>query len=163
MRTLEERVRQLEDIEALRALEAAYCRLLDDGEWAALVELFTPDGEFVGLSRARGRPALLEFFSGLTESGLTAFWHYVTSLEIDVDGDTAYLRSFLWQPCVLNGTPHVAAGRYTDTAVRVGDGRWRYRSKRVAFDYFAPLSAGWDRGRYVLEAARVSAHRGEER
>jgi ketosteroid isomerase-like protein len=154
---LEERIRRLEDREALRALDAAYCRLLDDADWPALVELFTEDGEFAGLSSVRGRPALQEFFAGLAEGGLTAFWHHVTNLEIAVDGDVAHLRSFLWQPCVLHGVPHVAAGRYTDVAVRAGDGRWRYRSKRVAFDYFAPLTEGWDRGRYALESARASA------
>ncbi|WP_219417812.1 nuclear transport factor 2 family protein [Pseudonocardia nigra] len=161
--TLEERIRRLEDREALRALDAAYCRLLDDGDWEALVELFTVDGEFVGLSRARGRPALLEFFAGLADGGLTAFWHHVTNLEIDLDGDVAHLQSFLWQPCVLDGVPHVAAGRYTDIAVRVGEGRWRFRCKRVSFDYFAPLTDGWDRARYALEAARATAEPDQER
>jgi hypothetical protein len=46
---------------------------------------------------------------------------------------------------------------------RVGDGQWRYRTKRVAFDYFAPLRDGWAPARYALEAARATAHRHEER
>ncbi|GAA4865014.1 nuclear transport factor 2 family protein [Pseudonocardia benzenivorans] len=155
MTTLEQRLQRLEDLEAIRALDAEYCRVLDDGEWAALVDLFTSDGEFIGLSRARGHEELLAFFSGLAEGGLTAFWHHVTNLEIDLDGDTASVRSFLWQPCVLHGVPHVAAGRYRDTVTRAG-GRWRYRTKQVLFHYFAPLSEGWGDGVFTLDAARAT-------
>lgn len=110
MISVEERLRWLEDIEAIRALDAEYCRLLDDGDWPALMRLFTPDGEFVGLNLARGHADLLEFFGSLVNKGLTAFWHHVTNLEIDVDGGTAFARSFLWQPCVLNGEAHLARG-----------------------------------------------------
>lgn len=155
MSAVEERLRRLEDLEAIRALDAAYCRALDDGDWDALVDLFTEDAEFVGLSRARGRRDLRDFFAGLAGGGLTAFWHHVTNLEIDLDGDTARARSFLWQPCVLDQVPHVAAGRYADHLVREDD-RWRYRSKTVTFHYFAPLRDGWDHGLFTVEAARAT-------
>lgn len=153
MTGLESRLRRLEDLEAIRALDAEYCRLLDDGDWPALADLFTVDGEFAGLSHARGQAELLVFFAGLATNGLTAFWHHVTNLEVTVDGDRASVRSFLWQPCVLHGEPHVAGGRYHDELLRVG-GRWRYRRKQVVFDYFAPAREGWDHGRFSLDAAR---------
>jgi hypothetical protein len=35
--TVEERLRRLEDAEAIRSLDARYCRLLDDGDWPGLV------------------------------------------------------------------------------------------------------------------------------
>lgn len=41
MSTLESRLRRLEDLEAIRALDAEYCRLLDRGDWAGLARLFT--------------------------------------------------------------------------------------------------------------------------
>jgi len=156
MGSVESRLQRLEDLETIRGLDAEYCRVLDDGNWPALIELFTPDGEFIGLSHARGHAELLAFFGGLAACGLTAFWHHVSNLEIDLDGDTARVRSFLWQPCVQDGIAHVAGGRYTDTLVRT-DGRWRYRSKRVSFDYFAPLTDGWAPGRFSLESARATA------
>ena len=155
MTTLDDRLRRLEDIEAIRALDAQYCRVLDDGDWPALVRLFTADGEFVGLNRARGHADLLEFFGGLAAKGLTAFWHHVTNLEIDLDGDTARTRSFLWQPCVLDGVPHLAAGRYHDSLVRTPEG-WRYVCKQVSFDYFAPLTDGFDHGRFSVDWARAT-------
>lgn len=146
------RLRRLEDTEEIRRLDATYCRLLDGGDWDGLAELFTPDGEFIGLDRVRGRAELRRFFGTLSDGGLTAFWHYVTNHEITIDGDTAQVRSALWQPCVQDGVPHVAAGRYHDHLVRL-DGNWRYRSKQVAFDYFAPLTDGWDHGRFTLPSA----------
>ncbi len=152
MTPVEDRLRRLEDVEAVRTLDAVYCRLLDDGDWPALVQLFTPDGAFDGLRRVEGHADLLAFFSGLADGGLTAFWHHVSNLEVSVDGDTATVRSLLWQPCVVDGVPHVAAGRYADALVRTPDG-WRYRVKQVRFSYWAPLAEGWDAGRYALAAA----------
>jgi ketosteroid isomerase-like protein len=150
--SVEERLRRLEDAEAVRTLDAVYCRLLDDGDWPGLAELFTPDGVFDGLRRVEGHAALLAFFSGLAGTGLTAFWHHVSNLEVSVDGDTASVRSLLWQPCVVDGVPHVAAGRYADDLVRTPVG-WRYRVKQVRFSYWAPLTEGWAVGRYALAAA----------
>src|SRR3712207_3754606 len=122
MSDVETRLRRLEDVEAIRGLDALYCRLLDDVNWPELVAMFTPDGSFDGLSRVTGHADLLAFFSGLAGGGLTAFWHHVSNLEIDVDGDRATVRSLLWQPCVVDGVPHVAAGRYADGLVRTDGG-----------------------------------------
>lgn len=152
MSALEQRLQRLEDLEEIRQLDATYCRLLDNGDWSELVDLFTADGEFIGLDKVRGHDELRRFFSGLADGGLTAFWHYVTNHEILLDGHSAQVRSALWQPCVQDGVPHVAAGRYHDHLVRL-DGRWRYRSKQVAFDYFAPLTDGWDHGRFSVTSA----------
>ena len=155
MTTLEQRLARLEDHEAIRALDARYCRALDDGDWDNLVDLFTDDGEFVGLSRATGHTSLRRFFGGLARNGLTAYWHHVTNLEITLDAtdpDRAQATSLLWQPCVQDGVAHIAAGRYTDDLERI-DGHWRYRSKRVSFDYFMPLADGWDHGRFTLDSA----------
>jgi ketosteroid isomerase-like protein len=150
------RLRRMEDVEAIRTLDAVYCRLLDDGDWPGLVELFTPDGCFDGLSVVTGRAELLAFFGGLADAGLTAFWHHVSNLEVTVDGDTAAVTSLLWQPCVVDGVAQVAAGRYADRLVRTAAG-WRYALKQVRFAYWAPLAEGWDQHRFALEAARSSA------
>jgi ketosteroid isomerase-like protein len=153
---LEERLRRLEDIEAIRILDAAYCRLLDDGDWPALVALFTEDGVFDGLRRVQGHRDLLAFFGGLADAGMSVFWHHVSNHEIQVTGDSATVRSLLWQPCVVGGVPHVAAGRYADELTRAEEG-WRYRVKQVRFSYWTPLTEGWDRHRFTLESARNAA------
>lgn len=156
MSSLEERLRQLEDVEAIRTLDATYCRLLDDGDWPALVALFTEDGVFDGLSRVQGHHDLLTFFGSLADAGMSVFWHHVSNHEIQVTGDSARVGSLLWQPCVVDGVPHVAAGRYTDELVRTPAG-WRYAVKQVRFSYWAPLTEGWDQHRFTLESARDAA------
>lgn len=156
MSEIEQRIARLEALEAIRDLDARYCRALDDSDWDTLVSLFTDDGEFIGLSRARGHAELRTFFAGLAGAGLTAFWHHVSNLEITLDGtDLAGARSLLWQPCVQDGVPNIAAGRYTDTLRRV-DGIWRYATKQVSFDYFVPLTEGWDRGRFTVASAAAT-------
>jgi hypothetical protein len=59
------RVRALEDREAIKELDARYCRYLDEGQWQRLGECFTEDGVFDGLSRIEGRTAVQDFFAGL--------------------------------------------------------------------------------------------------
>jgi ketosteroid isomerase-like protein len=156
MSDVEARLRRLEDVEAIRTLDAAYCRLLDNADWPALVALFAPEGTFDGLSVVTGRPDLLAFFGGLADGGMTAFWHHVSNHEIAVDGDTATVRSLLWQPCVVHGVTHIAAARYADRLVRTGDG-WRYAVKQVRFDYWGPLRDGWDRHRFGFAPAGTAA------
>lgn len=114
---------------------------------------FTEDGVFDGLSRVSGRPDLLTFFSGLAADGMTALGHHVTNHEIAVKGDVATVRSLLWQPCVVDGVAHVAAGRYADLLLRTPQG-WRYIEKKVRFHYWVPLTDGWDHHRYTPAAAR---------
>ncbi|MFD6894628.1 nuclear transport factor 2 family protein [Rhodococcus sp. NPDC060086] len=155
-RSLLERIARLEDLEVIRTLDARYCRHLDDGNWDALMDLFTDDGEFDGLSHPKGKEEMKTFFAGLADGGLTAFWHFITNLEIDLDGDRATVRSFLWQPCVTDGTASIAAGRYTDEVVKI-DGRWLYKVKQVRFHFFGPLEAGWDENLFALETARRAA------
>ncbi|WP_326600774.1 nuclear transport factor 2 family protein [Rhodococcus sp. PD04] len=156
--SLLDRITRLEDLEAIRKLDAQYCRHLDDGNWDALMDLFTDDGEFDGLSHPRGKEEMRTFFAGLADGGLTSFWHFITNLEIDLDGDGATVRSFLWQPCVTDGAPAIAAGRYNDEVVKI-DGRWLYKVKQVRFHFFGPLEAGWDENLFALDSARGAAVR----
>jgi ketosteroid isomerase-like protein len=153
--TLEDRVRRLEDVEAIRGLDARYCRLIDTADWSGLVSLFTPDGTFDGLQTINGQENLLTFFGGLAGGGMR-WWHHVGNHEIEVAADTADVRSMLWQPCVVDGLAHIAAGRYTDRLVRTADG-WRYERKQVRFDYWGPLTDGWDQHRFGFAPARVAA------
>jgi uncharacterized protein (TIGR02246 family) len=144
--SLEERIQRLEDIHEIGQLRARYCQYLDDGRWDELAELFTADGAFVGLSTARGRDELRTFFAELQRGPLQAWWHFSSNETITVEGDHAYGETWLDQPCVVDGKPHIAAGRYTDDVVREEDGHWRFRERKVTFFFWEPLSAGWRPG-----------------
>ncbi|HVV08869.1 nuclear transport factor 2 family protein [Amycolatopsis sp.] len=145
MDRLEARLRRLEDVHEIGQLRARYCQYLDDGRWAELAALFTEGGAFVGLSTARGREALREFFPGLQRGSLSAWWHFSANETIDVDGDTASGETWLYQPCVVDGEAHIAAGRYRDLLERHGK-RWLFAERRVTFFFWVPTSQAWGPG-----------------
>lgn len=157
---LESRVRRLEDLHEIGQLRARYCQYLDDGRWDELVELFTPDGSFVGLSSVTGTDALRTFFSELQEGRLKAWWHFSSNETIDLDGDVATGETWLHQPCVVDDEAHVAAGRYIDRMRRCDDGVWRFEVREVRFFFWSPADHGWAPGRFGYPpAAKAADHR----
>lgn len=154
---LAERVQRLEDLHALQQLRARYCQHLDDGRWADLVELFIPDCVFVGLSTARGHVELRTFFSGLQDGSLNSWWHFSSNETLALEGDTATGQTWLLQPCVVDGEPEIAAGRYVDKMVRCHDGQWRFAERRVTFFWWADLEHGWDAGCFAWGPAMAAA------
>lgn len=151
-RTLEDRLRRLEDIEEIRKLMFDYQRCLDARDLAGQASLFAPDGEWIGAyGRAQG-PAAIEqtFLSHLAEvdeqlasqgaTGGSTTVHFLGNPVIDVDGETATAEV----PCAFivqgaDGAPVLHTfGHYHDTLGRIG-GRWRFL-RRVSY-YDIPFGA----------------------
>ena len=154
---LEARISRLEDLHEIAQLRARYCHYLDDGRWDDLVELFTEDGSFVGLSTATGRDQLRTFFAGLQQGALQAWWHFSSNETIDLDGDRATGETWLDQPCVVDGQAHIAAGRYADRMTRCTDGRWRFEERKVSFFFWSPVDQGWAPGEFSYAPASAAA------
>lgn len=150
--TFEERITRLEDIHEIGQLRARYCQALDDGRWDELADTFTDDGAFVGLSTARGREEMLEFFPQLNASTVTSWWHFSSNETVELDGGTATGTTWLLQPCVVDGESQIAAGRYEDTMVRTVQG-WRFTERRVSFFFWSSLESGWDAARFSFPPA----------
>ncbi len=150
--TLEERITRLEDIHEIGQLRARYCQALDDGRWEDLADTFTEDGAFIGLSTARGRAEMLEFFPQLNSSPVTSWWHFSSNETVELDGDSATGTTWLLQPCVVDGESQIAAGRYEDTMVRTAHG-WRFQERRVSFFFWSSLESGWDAARFSFPPA----------
>lgn len=153
MSDLEARIKRLEDVHEIGQLRARYCQYLDDGRWDELADLFTEHGRFVGVSTATGRSELRTFFADLQSGPLTAWWHFSANETVTVDGDAANGETWLYQPCVVEGEAHVAAGRYTDSMVRQGE-RWLFSERKVTFFWWVPLAEGWKSGRISWDPAR---------
>jgi hypothetical protein len=160
---LQRRLQRLEDTQVITQLRARYCQLLDDGRWDDLVELFTPDGEFVGLSTARGHAELRTFFARLQEGSLSAWWHFSSNETIELEGDRATGQTWLLQPCVVDGQSQLAAGRYVDTMARGDDGIWRFVRREVRFFWWVDLQTGWDRDRFTYAAGLTAADAAPQR
>lgn len=142
MNDFEQRLRRIEDRQAIAELRAYYCHVLDDRNWEQLAQLFTEDGEFQGLAHVTGRAAILRFFRDTVSTIAEGFWHFCTNATVSLDGDRATGRISMQYLSVKKGVSYVSAGHYDDELRREGD-IWRFRKRKITFYYFAPLSEGF--------------------
>lgn len=160
-RSLEERVRALEDREEIVRLKARYVNY-NDGGWAgpthtdprAVAELFTEDGVWDGRPTsgyARGRQEIRDLFEAF--GAVPFIVHYVTNPLIEVDGDAATGH---WHALVTTTMPDKGAlwvlGIYKEAYVRLSDG-WKFRSLRFDTISSTPYALGWDRQRFAYEGS----------
>ena len=140
--TLEERITRIEDELAIGQLRARYCHLLDDMQWPEFVDLFTPDGEFEGLSKVQGHAELMHFFSQDVPRIAERFWHFCTNGTVDINGHTATGRISMEYISITHGVSYVSAGHYDDVMVKE-DGRWRFKSRKITFYFYSSMSEGF--------------------
>lgn len=158
---LEERVRRLEDLSTLTELKHRYAALCDDDyNPDGLAALFTEDAVWDGgpLGYAEGRAGIREMFARSSERMPFAI-HHVTNSSLELDGDRATGRWYLWQPCLASGgelaDEAVAlwmAGTYDDVYVREG-GQWLIKRTHIQLRMLSPYEAGWA----ALRMAEVGA------
>ncbi len=109
---------------AIRRVLASYCLRLDDGQFGALAELFTPDGSFSYGGTAVSGPAAIEAWFTTNQPPARRGKHLTLNSLIDVDDDHATVTSdYIWVRSVNGVISLGLAGRYQDTLVRT-DGRW---------------------------------------
>ena len=136
---LAKRVQQLEDEKAIREVVIRYGEYLDARDYAAYASLFASDGVWTGgFGSATGPAAIQEMLEknlGKPEQGFVnkADFHLMTTVVVDVDGDTAKARSrYTFFTASPDNRPTIAlAGRYVDEFVREG-GTWKIK-KRTTF------------------------------
>lgn len=139
---LETRLTRIEDELAIGQLRARYCHLLDDMQWEEFVDLFTEDGEFDGLSKVQGRDALMRFFSHDVPKIAERFWHFCTNGTVEINADMAVGRISMEYISTTNGVSYVSAGHYDDVMLKEG-GRWKFKSRKITFYFYSPLSEGF--------------------
>jgi len=133
---LEKRVQQLQDEKAIREVVIRYGEYLDARDYAAYASLFASDGIWTGgFGSATGPAAIQEMLEknlGKPEQGFInkANFHLMTTVVVDVDGDTAKARS---RYTFFTASPEkrptvVLAGRYVDEFVRE-NGTWKIKKR----------------------------------
>jgi hypothetical protein len=134
-----ERIRRIEDRQAIQDIVAAYGRLVDDRNWEEVEKLYAPDSVFdtVG-GRISGRRAVRDYYEQRTNQfGPT--YHYPHSHEVFFDSaDTAHGIVCAHAELAINGDTVWIALRYLDQYVRVSEG-WCFKERRVQFLYVLPL------------------------
>ena len=149
---LERQVRALEDANEIRNLKAEYAAACDDNyDPDRIAALFIEDAtwESQGLGRFEGREAIREFFRGISSHFVFAL-HYGLNPSIEVTGDMASARWYLFMPCTVGEGNQAMwrAGIDDEAYVRV-DGRWMYKSKKSAPIFSTTFEEGWAKQRFI--------------
>ena len=149
----------VDDELAIRSLFARYGHLADSGD-PAFVTLFTEDATWNGgaLGRARTRAKIAIYFAASSQLVPFAI-HHVTNPLIEVDGDRAACRWYLWQPMVMRDVEDALwyAARYDDVCVRQ-DGVWLFQSVEITTRMLSPYAAGF-RQTPILDLAQADLRR----
>lgn len=142
---LEERVRHLEDIEAIEKLQTKLIYANDDGDWQGLADLFVEDGvgEFGPFGHIEGKDELGKFFKGIPAS-LPFRFHTLANPIIKIEGEKATGR-WAFRASVTQAPANRAcwiAGEYISDYVKV-KGEWKFKKVTNKFHYITPYDEGW--------------------
>ena len=130
MKSLEARIRRLEDRAEIIELTARYCRYVTEASKEKIVALYVPDGVFDRTNSngtvARGHAELLKTYGN---SGPNAFLPVIHNHIVELDGDEAAGTCVVESP-VRAGKPNGFVSRYEDKYRRV-DGKWLFAERKV--------------------------------
>lgn len=141
--TLEERITRLEDIEAIRYLQAKYQRCLDTRDFDGIASCFADDVKSAygnGDMSFEGKQAVIGFLVKSMTLDMPST-HLIHGGEIDVEGETAQAKWYLEDFLMLEAYGLVIHGAavYENTYAKV-DGKWLIKVigyKRV-YEYKEP-------------------------
>ncbi len=127
--SLEERLRRLEDRDAIHQLFVDYGRFLDTGNIDAYADLFTEDGELMlgPMGRTKGRENIHALMTKVLDGRVGSSYHVISSPQVQVEGDEAS-SEVMWTVIQrdADGKPRLTSmGRHVDQLRREDDGRWR--------------------------------------
>jgi hypothetical protein len=176
LRTLQRRVQQLEDVEAIKKLQRIYGYYVDKAQWSKVVALFSDDceieiaGRGVYTGSAGARKVFFEIgrmigqpwgTDGLGEGQLHNHIQLQGVVNVARDGRTARGRwRALIQVGVLGRFAHWAEGPYEMEYVKQA-GTWRIRVLRWFPTFYTPYEEGW--GRTGLPMSAMSSENPPDR
>jgi SnoaL-like protein len=144
-REMESRMREMEDREAIKELRHLYSYHVDQGKMAECAALYSDDAvaDFGPLGVFRGRDQVRGFYCEYLPANFVEMRHYVHNHVIRLAGDRGDGECYFEVKLISReGKGFSIAGRYDDEFVRVG-GQWKFKARRVTFDYFLPDGESW--------------------
>lgn len=127
---------EISDRLEIQEVLALYCQTIDRGDWDRFRALFTPDAslDFTAFGGPAGDVEVLISFMQAALASARASHHMVSTVVIDLDGDTANVRSAAHVPITLalpdDGEHTFFSGLwYNDLFVRTSAG-WRIQSRQ---------------------------------
>lgn len=143
---LQQRIAELEDIEAIKRLKYLYAEIADDDHNPdRVIELFVEDGIWEGgqFGFAQGRDDIHTLWQGFREF-IDFSQHNISNARVEVNGDRATATFYLWGPYRIRetGEEYLLTGTYRDDFVKI-DGVWYFEHLRFTPRLWAPLHEGW--------------------
>ena len=144
LRVLEDELRRLGAIEAIKRLRGKYWRCIREGLWDDFLDCFTEDAE-VDLGFGiwmQGKQALAKFYRETFPSLRSVIIPQGHNPEIDVLSDTAATgRWLIDNPQIeMPSNAAVRLGSTYDEEYAKGNGEWRIKRQRVAHIYREPIT-----------------------
>jgi hypothetical protein len=162
--TLEQRLRRLEDIEAIKVLQRTYGYLLDKALWSDLADLFAADGEIEigGRGVYKGHERIHLFLRDVMGKGQDGLGHGQLMNHMQLQGvisldDGAERASGRWRAFIQAGEfgkhAQFAEGVYENEYVRQ-DGIWKISRLTWFATYYTPYEQGF--GKETLPLTTMS-------
>lgn len=153
---IEKRIAVLEDIEAIKKLKSTYCYLADEGingDAAKMDELMTyfADDAWIDFGTEdspdvhKGIEAVTNFYKGFVCEALSYSAHLVANPLIEVDGENAKGRWYVFVPCTIRetNTPSWLFGKYEETYKKI-NGQWKWSSMKFRAEFSSAYAGeGW--------------------
>jgi len=149
-KSLEERVRFLEDEKEIRELMYKYCYTMDAGDWDGVMSCYAKEcscnfGHF-SHGEVKSRAEVEAFYQKVLMSMFAVFIHRIMNDTIEIKDEThATGRWYLDEPCILQETKRAAwsACTYYVDFVKE-DGKWLFRRVTVSdWRWVTDYDKGW--------------------
>jgi uncharacterized protein (TIGR02246 family) len=139
--SVEERLRRMEDVEAIRALLVSYGRNFDKRDFAAYSNLFARNGVWVGGAggaQSYEGPAAIRAMveKSYQPTVFPGSYHIMSSFEITLEGPDSAKAWSRWAFVVhgVHNEPVLFRGGYYEDELVREDGAWKFKRRRVAAD-----------------------------
>lgn len=139
-------MQEMSDRLEIQDLFARYSFAIDDRDWDALDDVFTPDAriDYSETGGAKGSVAQIKRWLPIAMERFPTYQHMVATTQLRLDGDRATSRTILFNPMIhkaADGTEQVffVGLWYRDTLVRTDRG-WRIaeRHEEMAYTHNVP-------------------------
>lgn len=158
-KSLESRIRALEEIEAIKRLKYEYCFTLDKRDWKGVARLFAKDGvaDYGSIGKRRGRTEIAKFFENVISKDFTFFCHMVHNPLINVRGNKATGKWYAETPATFaSDKARWITGWYEDKYIKE-DGVWKFLSTKSFYFYISSYEKGWGKERFLTETTPDSS------
>ena len=161
IRSLEEKLRNLEDIDQIDKLQKIYAYYLDSGMWDDIIELFSDDTESVEVGPSGvylGKAGVRRLFKGLfgarprPAGGFARHMQIQGVIHVEPDGKTAAGRwqCFIIQALMIKGELKAVwqHGEYENEYVKE-EGKWKFKKLNFNIAFRTTFEDGWVKSPYV--------------